>query len=82
MKTFKATLAFVFCLLVTTVHAHVPFLKPNMFQVIHNRLQIESSFTEFPFQVDYSMRPTTYWLIDNEGKQTKLKSKARTILKL
>ncbi len=50
--------------------SHVPFLKPNQFVVLHNRFQVESSFTEEPFQADFAMISPAFYLIDPAGKQT------------
>ena len=61
MKLFK-TLVLLFAIS-TTVCAHVPFLKPNQFNVLHNRLQIESSFTEDPFQADFAMLSDEYFIV-------------------
>lgn len=44
--------------------AHVPFLKPNLFHVIHNRFQIESAYTELPFQADFAMDSPNFMMID------------------
>nr|WP_321411331.1 DUF4198 domain-containing protein [uncultured Carboxylicivirga sp.] len=51
------------------VDAHVPFLKPNQFIILHNRLQIESSFTEFPFQADFAMVAPFYTMFGPEGEE-------------
>lgn len=58
--------------------AHVPFLKPNQFIVLHDRLQIESSFTEFPFQPDFAMGSPCFSVIDPYGKQTTILPVAKT----
>ncbi|MFV0290226.1 MAG: hypothetical protein ACK5IJ_04915, partial [Mangrovibacterium sp.] len=70
---------FVHIMLLNSIcHAHVPFLKPNQFTVLHNRLQIESSFTEFPFQADFTMSSPCFSLINANGKQTTLVPTAKT----
>lgn len=58
--------------------AHVPFLKPNQFHVLNNRLVIESSFTEFPFQADFAMTSPRFWLINPAGDKTELAPVAQT----
>ncbi len=63
---------------ISLVNAHVPFLKPNQFIVLHNRLQIESSYTEYPFQADYAMSAPYFALFDAEGKRTDLLPTAKT----
>lgn len=59
-------------------HAHVPFLKPNQFNVAHERLQIESSFTEFPFQADFAMDSPHFTMLAPNGKETALIPQAKT----
>ena len=59
--------------------AHVPFLKPNQFIVLHNRFQVESSFTEDPFQADFAMLAPAYYLIDPKGTQSIVAPVAKTI---
>jgi uncharacterized GH25 family protein len=58
--------------------AHVPFLKPNLFNVTHHRLQIESSFTEFPFQPDFAMDSPHFTMVSPSGAETRLTSQAKT----
>ena len=58
--------------------SHVPFLKPNQFIILHNRFQVESSFTEQPFQADFAMNSPFYYLIDPEGNQTTISPGAKT----
>lgn len=71
-------LIIILALIAIQVEAHVPFLKPNQFQVKHNRLQIESSFTEYPFQADFAMSAPYYWLIAPNGTHTELAPTAKT----
>lgn len=61
-----------------SANAHVPFLKPNQFNVHHDRLLIESSFTEFPFQADFAMDSPLFSMIDPSGKQTAIVPLAKT----
>lgn len=66
-------------LLVTfSASAHVPFLKPNLFNATHHRLQIESSFTEFPFQPDFAMDSPHFTMVSPSGAETPLTSQAKT----
>ncbi|RMH94827.1 DUF4198 domain-containing protein [Lysobacter pythonis] len=58
--------------------AHVPFLKPNQFQVEHPRLHIESAFTELPFQADFAMDSPNFVMVGPDGKRTPLTATART----
>ena len=58
--------------------AHVPFLKPNQFHVLNNRLVIESAFTEFPFQADFAMTMPHFLMIDPSGDQSELMPVAKT----
>ncbi len=58
--------------------AHVPFLKPNLFNVTHHRLQIESSFTEFPFQPDFAMDSPHFSMVSPSGVETPITSQAKT----
>ncbi len=72
-----------FCTLTLSViaissNAHVPFLKPNQFLILHNRLVIESSFTEYPFQADFAMTSPHFWMINPNGSQTELTPIAKT----
>jgi hypothetical protein len=57
---------------------HVPFLKPNQFVVLHNRFQVESSFTEDPFQADFAMNAPVYYLIDPQRDQSIIAPAAKT----
>ncbi|WP_163717293.1 DUF4198 domain-containing protein [Mangrovibacterium lignilyticum] len=76
----RLTIAFLslFLFVGVQVNAHVPFLKPNQFIVLHNRLQIESSFTEFPFQADFAMDSPCFSMIEPGGGQTILQPTAKT----
>jgi uncharacterized GH25 family protein len=58
--------------------AHVPFLKPNLFNVTHHRLQIESSFTEFPFQPDFAMDSPHFSMVSPSGVETPLVAHSKT----
>ena len=58
--------------------AHVPFLKPNQFHVEHGRFQVESAFTEFPFQADFAMDSPNFTLVGPSGTPQPLRPTART----
>ena len=60
------------------VHAHVPFLKPSQFNIENPRLQVESAFTEFPFQADFAMDSPNFSITQPDGTGTPLKASART----
>lgn len=68
----------VMLLMTLNAKAHVPFLKPNLFNVTHHRLQIESSFTEFPFQPDFAMDSPNFTMVSPSGAETHLTSQAKT----
>ncbi|WP_173427661.1 DUF4198 domain-containing protein [Geofilum rubicundum] len=75
----KTIILFLFPLLAfVAFSAHVPFLKPNQFVVLHNRFQVESSFTEDPFQADFAMHAPVYYLIDPHGDQSTIAPAAKT----
>lgn len=78
MKILRAILLSALIFIAFNSNAHVPFLKPNQFIVLHDRLQIEASFTEFPFQADFAMSSPCFSLIDPTGKQTTLVPTAKT----
>ena len=78
MKIPKITILFFCIVLNSNSNAHVPFLKPNLFNVYHDRLQIESSFTEDPFQPDFAMESPYFYIINSNGKQTIISSVAKT----
>ncbi len=78
MKRTTRFFLFLFSLLVANSYAHVPFLKPNQFKVLHSRLQIESSFTEFPFQADFAMDSPGYTLVCPDGQEIALAPQAKT----
>lgn len=78
MKTSKAIILSLFMSIAFNAHAHVPFLKPNLFNVIHDRFQIEASFTEEPFQADFAMDSTRFSIIGPNGKQTTIVPTAKT----
>ena len=75
MKKFSALF---FVSLAIAAQAHVPFLKPNQFDVQHDRLQIESSFTEFPFQADFAMDAPNFVLVKPDGTEQALTPTAKT----
>ncbi len=75
-KKFLSALAL--CLATASVSAHVPFLKPNQFNVLHKRLQIESSFTEYPFQADFAMDSPGFSIVLPDGTQQALKPTGKT----
>jgi len=78
MKILTNSILFSIILLALNTQAHVPFLKPNQFKVVHSRLQIESSFTEFPFQADFAMDSPGYTLVTPDGEQLALVPHAQT----
>lgn len=65
--------------LTLNAYAHVPFLKPNLFHIPYERLHIESSFTEQPFQADFAMVSPLFYLINSEGEKTTLTPTAKTV---
>ncbi len=68
MKTLKSIL--ILAIAAVLFSSHVPFLKPNQFTIQHGRFQVESSFTEEPFQADFAMNSPYFYLIDPAGKQS------------
>ena len=58
--------------------AHVPFLKPNQFNVTHHRLTIESAFTEFPFQADFAMNSPNFTITAPDGTVSAIQPIAKT----
>lgn len=58
--------------------AHVPYLKPNLFEVTHQRLQIESAFTEMPFQADFAMDVPSFIMVGPDGATTSLTATTKT----
>lgn len=76
MKKLKGAILLVAASIVFS--SHVPFLKPNQFVLLHNRFQVESSFTEDPFQADFAMNSPFFYLIDPEGNQTIITPSAQT----
>ena len=70
--------ALTLCLASAAAQAHVPFLKPNQFQVEHARLQVESAFTELPFQVDFAMDSPHFALVQPDGSVQPLTPTAKT----
>ena len=77
MNFLKSLCTTVCSTLLLSANAHVPFLKPNQFHVLHNRFQVESSFTEYPFQADFAMDAPEYLLFSPKGIQTTLTPTAR-----
>ena len=65
-------------LLACSAQAHVPFLKPNQFKVEHPRLQIESAFTEYPFQADFAMDSDGFVMVLPNGQVQALQPSAKT----
>jgi uncharacterized GH25 family protein len=79
MKKFLLLTGVMASLLVSlTAAAHVPFLKPNQFNVTHHRLTIESAFTEFPFQADFAMDSPNFTITTPQGEVTAIKPIAKT----
>lgn len=78
MNPLKISLSTIGSAVILLANAHVPFLKPNLFNPQHNRLQVESSFTEFPFQADFAMDAPSFSMIDPNGKQTTILPNAKT----
>ena len=76
MKSIKITLTLL--LFSEFLSAHVPFLKPNQFHVVHSRFQIESAFTEFPFQADFVMDAPSFQLINPFGSSYIINSSLKT----
>jgi uncharacterized GH25 family protein len=76
MKSLRNTILLI--LLAVVFSSHVPFLKPNQFVILHNRFQVESSFTEQPFQADFAMNSPFFYLIDPQGNQTTITPGAKT----
>lgn len=78
MKILRNTFLVILSLAAIHATAHVPFLKPSQFIIRHNRLQVESSFTEFPFKADFAMSAPYFAMVDPAGKQTTLVPAAKT----
>ena len=70
------TLAFSF--IAISASAHVPFLKPNQFKILHHRFVIESSYTEFPFQADFAMKVPAFAMIMPDGTITSISDYVET----
>lgn len=62
----------------TAIQAHVPFLKPSQFNIENDRLQIESTFTEFPFQPDFAMDSPNFSMTHPSGNIQPLQPSAKT----
>lgn len=78
MKMFKSLAFVMLCANFWVLHAHVPFLKPNQFNVLHSRLHIESSFTEDPFQADFAMLSEAYLMISSTSEIQKIEPSFKT----
>lgn len=74
----KFSLALIVLITTLAAEAHVPFLKPNQFNVTHHRLTIESAFTEFPFQADFAMDSPNFTITSPQGIITAIKPVAKT----
>jgi uncharacterized GH25 family protein len=74
----KCSLVFIALITAFAAEAHVPFLKPNQFNVTHHRLTIESAFTEFPFQADFAMDSPNFSITSPRGETTAIKPIAKT----
>jgi len=74
----KFSLALIVLVTALAAEAHVPFLKPNQFNVTHHRLTIESAFTEFPFQADFAMDSPNFTITSPQGVTTAIKPIAKT----
>ncbi len=66
------------CLAAASASAHVPFLKPNQFNVLNARVQVESAFTEFPFQADFAMDSPNFSITAPDGTRDPIKASAKT----
>lgn len=65
----KILLSIIFLLSGLNIYAHIPFLKPNQFRIYSNRFQIESTFTEKPFQADFAMHVPEFLMIKPDGQK-------------
>ncbi|MFD0929060.1 DUF4198 domain-containing protein [Methylophilus glucosoxydans] len=74
----RLSLALLALVTALVAEAHVPFLKPNQFNVTHHRLTIESAFTEFPFQADFAMDSPNFTITSPAGEVTAIKPIAKT----
>jgi uncharacterized GH25 family protein len=74
----KLSLALIALVTTLAAEAHVPFLKPNQFNVTHHRLTIESAFTEFPFQADFAMDSPNFTITSPRGETTAIQPIAKT----
>lgn len=74
----KLSLALIALVASLAAEAHVPFLKPNQFNVTHHRLTIESAFTEFPFQADFAMDSPNFTITAPNGTTSAIKPIAKT----
>ena len=74
----KLSLAIIALVAAFAAEAHVPFLKPNQFNVTHHRLTIESAFTEFPFQADFAMDSPNFTITAPNGTTSSIKPIAKT----
>ncbi|UHQ23272.1 DUF4198 domain-containing protein [Lysobacter sp. 5GHs7-4] len=79
MTRLKAALGgLALCLAAASAGAHVPFLKPNQFNVLNARLQVESAFTELPFQADFAMDSPNFSITAPDGTQQPIRATAKT----
>lgn len=76
--TLASLSALMLALAAGAAQAHVPFLKPNQFDVLHGRLQVESTFTEFPFQADFALDSPDFSVVAPDGKAQPLTPTAKT----
>lgn len=74
----KLLLTLIACVASLSAQAHVPFLKPNLFNVTHHRLTIESAFTEFPFQADFAMDSPNFTITAPNGTVSAIRPVAKT----
>lgn len=77
-KAYLTLFALMSMLAPLVAQAHVPYLKPNQFNVTHHRLTIESSFTEFPFQADFAMDSPNFTITSPKGMTSAITPIART----
>ena len=78
-KTIKSILcALAIICIASSAGAHVPFLKPNQFNILHHRFVIESSYTEFPFQADFAMKVPAFTMVMPDGAITSISDYVET----
>lgn len=78
MPQLKTGLGLLALLASAAIHAHVPFLKPSQFNIENDRLQVESAFTEFPFQADFAMDSPHFSMTHPDGSVQPLRPSAKT----